>query len=294
VYRVDPESGKRLEQVFGQAGWHSIDAQVLAPRPPIKGRANWLKPGSTTGVFYCLNGYQTEGDYGSVARPGTIKHVRVIEALPRRILGVAPVEPDGSFQIVVPAETPITFQLLDQDYVALRTQRAWTWVMGNESRGCVGCHEDPERSPSNRLVTAITKPPVNLVLPPDRRRAVDFRHEIAPLLAARCATAGCHPGGQAKPMLGEPGTAVSESALRTVYGSLLEPSATRPGGRYVVPGKAGESPVIRLLLGRDTGSPSDGATHHDVLGRRDLIQLIEWVDLGAQWDARPPNDRRVP
>jgi hypothetical protein len=297
VYRLDPESGRRVEKVFEQAGWHSIDAQVLAPRHPIKGRANWLKPGSTTGVFYCLNSYQTSlGEAGdrSVAPPGTIKHVRVIDWLPRRILGVAPVELDGSFHIRVPAETPITFQLLDEDYVALRTQRAWTWVMGNESRGCIGCHEDRELSPPTRLVTAITKPAVDLVLPPARRRTVDFRHQIAPIVAARCATAGCHVAGQAEPMLGAPGTTMSELALRTVYGSLLEQSAARPGGRYVVPGTARESPLIRLLLGRETDSPPAGATRHDVLGRRDLILFIEWVDLGAEWESRPADDGRAP
>jgi len=297
VYRIDPDSGTRLEKVFEQAGWHSIDVQVLAPRQPIKGRANWLKPGSTTGVFYCLNSYRTgpgEGNDGSVAPPGTIKHVRVIEGPAPRILGIAPVEPDGSFHIRVPAETPIRFQLLDEDYVALRTQQAWTWVMGNESRGCVGCHEDPELSPPNRLVTAITKPPVDLVLPPARRRTVDFRHQIAPIVAARCATAGCHVAGEAEPMLGEPGTTMSESALRTVYGSLLGQSAGRAGGRYVVPGKARESRLIRLLLGRETDSPPAGATRHDVLGRRDLILFIEWVDLGAERESRPAHDGRAP
>jgi hypothetical protein len=215
--------------------------------------------------------------------------VRVIEGPTPRILGIAPVEPDGSFHIRVPAETPITFQLLDEDYVAVRSQQAWTWVMGNESRGCVGCHEDPEQSPPNRLVTAVTKPPIDLVLPPARRRTVDFRHQIAPIVAARCATAGCHVGGQAEPMLGEPGTSMSESAFRTVYESLLAQPDGRPGGRFVVPGKASESRLIRLLLGRD----GDGS-RHGVLGRRDLILLIEWVDLGAEWESRPAGGGRAP
>jgi hypothetical protein len=179
--------------------------------------------------------------------------------------------------------------LLDEDYVAVRTQRAWTWVMENESRGCVGCHEDPELSPPNRLVTAITKPPADLVLPPARRRTVDFRHQIAPILAARCATAACHVGGQAAPVLGEPGSVMSDSALRTLYGSLVEPAAGSPGGRYVVPGKARESPLIRMLLGSGREGPS-----HGLLGRRDLILFIEWVDLGAEWDARPGGDGRTP
>jgi hypothetical protein len=297
VYRVDPVSGRRVGKVFEQAGWHSIDAHVLAPRRPVPGRSNWLKPESTTGVFYCLNSYRTslgDGGDGSVAPPGTIKHVRVIEGRPQRILGIAPVEQDGSFHIRVPAETPITFQLLDEDYVALRTQRVWTWVMGNENRGCIGCHENRELSPPNRLAAAITKPPVDLVLPPARRRTVDFRHQIAPIIASRCATTGCHVGGQAQPMLGEPGTTMSQSALRAVYGSLVQQPEGRPDGRYVVPGSAKASPLIRLLLDREMASRSTPGTPHDVLGRRALILFIEWVDLGAQWDSRLGNEGSAP
>jgi hypothetical protein len=204
------------------------------------------------------------------------------------------VEPDGSFHVRVPAETPITFQLLDEDYVALRAQRAWTWVMGNESRGCIGCHEDPALTPSNRLVTAITKPPVDLVLPPARRRTVDFRHQIAPILAARCATAGCHVGGEAEPTLGEAGSTTPEPALRMVYGSLVEPPADRSGGPYVVPGKARASPLIRRLLGRETDALPAGGARHGGLGRHDLILFIEWVDLGAEWESRPADGGRAP
>jgi hypothetical protein len=297
VYRIDPESGRRLEKVFGQPGWHSIDAHILATRPAVTGRANWLKPGVTTGVFYCLDSYRTspgEGADRSVAPPGTIRHVRVIEGPAPRILGIAPVEPDGSFHIRVPAATPITFQLLDEDYVALRTQRTWTWVMGNENRGCIGCHEDPQQSPPNRLVAAIRKPAVDLVVPLARRRTVDFRHQIAPILAARCATAGCHVAGHAAPALGQPGTAMAPSALRTVYASLLQRPETRSGGPYVVPGSARESPLIRLLLGRQVSTPPQGTPPHTVLDQRDLTLLIEWVDLGAEWEWRPGGGGRVP
>jgi len=79
-----------------------------------------------------------------------------------------------------------------------------------------------------------------------------------------------------------------EAALRSAYGSLLEPPAARPGERYVVPGRAGESPLIRRLLGRD------GEGRHGGLDRRELILFIEWVDLGAAWDARPADGGRTP
>lgn len=297
LYRLDPQSGRRVEKVFEEVGWHSIDTQVLAPRPQARGRSNWLRPGSTTGVFYCLDSYRTNlgsGGSGEVAPPGAIKHVRVIEGQPRRILGVAPVEADGSFHIRVPAETPITFQLLDEEYVALRGQQAWTWVMGNENRGCIGCHEDPELSPPNRMVSAVAKPPVELLLPPDRRRTVDFRNQIAPILASSCATAGCHAPGQVEPALGDQATQSSESALRAIYESLLESPTGRVPGPYVMPGSARDSHLIQRLLGRDTGYRGPGGMPHDILPQRELILFVEWADLGAAFGSPRAEEGGVP
>jgi hypothetical protein len=48
--------------------------------------------------------------------------------------------------------------------------------------------------------------------------------------------------------------------------------------------------LIQLLLGRETDSQSAAGARHDVLGRRDLILLIEWVDLGAAWESAPRDD----
>lgn len=321
IYEIDAESGSRRGKIFEEPGWHSIDIQVLAPHPTAKGRSNWLRPGSTTGVFYCLNSYRTDLNGAEEIPSGTIKHVRVIEGLPsvdggipdrgrsgsrielrrftatnhgpRRLLGVAPVEDDGSFQVRVPAETPITFQLLGEDFMALRTQEAWTWVIGNENRGCIGCHEDRELSPPNRMVDAVIKPPVDLTLPAARRRTVDFRHEITPIIESRCATGGCHVAGAAEPDLARTKRNTDADAFSPAYITLLDSISRTARVRYVVPGSARESPVIWLLTGRHTGSRTAGAAwtieaapSHDVLDGREKTLFIEWIDLGAQWDSR--------
>jgi hypothetical protein len=61
-----------------------------------------------------------------------------------------------------------------------------------------------------------------------------------------------------------------------------------------VPGSAKDSPLIRLLLGRETDSHPAAATSHAVLGRRELILFIEWVDLGAAWKSQPGDDGSTP
>jgi hypothetical protein len=321
LYRIDSESGERLEEILRHPNWHSLDAHGVAPRPPAKGRSNWLIPGTTTGVFYSLNAYRTNLAEPGEIPVGTVKHVRVIEGLPlrarmtlgdyldgsvagaggrtrsivtfdaTRLLGVAPVAEDGSFHIRVPAETPVTFQLLDEDYLALRTQRAWTWVIGNESRGCIGCHEDRELSPPNQMTQAVIKPAVELTLPPGRRRTVDFRHQIAPIIESRCANGGCHVTDQPGPRLTGVGDGPESAGL--VYQTLLGVIEGRSDERYVIPGKARESPLVWLLFGENKGSGQTRYTReitqmppHDVLRPRQRILFTEWIDLGARWDVR--------
>jgi hypothetical protein len=84
-----------------------------------------------------------------------------LEGPPRRLLGELDLEEDGSFNIQVPANTPIELQLIDSQGKALRSCR-WLWVKNKENRGCIGCHEDGELTPENRLAKALTKPAVPL------------------------------------------------------------------------------------------------------------------------------------
>jgi hypothetical protein len=87
---------------------------------------------------------------------------------------------------------------------------------------------------------------------------------------------------------------MAESGLRSVYSSLLEQPEGRSHGPYIVAGRAGESPLILMLLGRETGSPSPMSTHQNLLGKRELILFIEWADLGAEWESPPVDEERVP
>ncbi len=181
--------------------------------------------------------------------------------LPRRILGVVPVEEDGSFNIEVPANIPIQLQLLDEQGMALRSC-GWIWVRNRETRGCIGCHEDGERTPDNRFAKALSERTVPLTLPPERRRTVDFRRDVKPILDAGCGAAACH--GNSRPGL----------------------------GAHVDPGRARTSPLVWQLFGRNTSrawdarsdeAPRPVPAHRE---RKPLSEearrvLLEWIDLGA-------------
>jgi hypothetical protein len=286
ICRIEPESGVMIEPVFADKNWHSIDVQLVRERQQVKGRSNWLIPGAETGVFYCLNSYRTNLSGISEVRPGDIKSVRVLEGIPegkstpkdhstRRILGVAPVQKDGSFHIRVPAEIPLNFQLLDKNSMAIRKQEAWVWVIGNENRGCIGCHENKEMSPPNVLVDAVTKPPVEMIIPAESRRTIDFHHDIAPLIQTKCAISTCHVRGQINPNLEH-----QQNSAYQLYTLLV---ATKEN-RYVIPGWAIKSPLISIIMKTDENEHPEHP--HLALSEDELRLFIEWIDLGAFWDLK--------
>jgi hypothetical protein len=57
-----------------------------------------------------------------------------------QILGYAPIEPDGSFRLNVPADTPIALSVIDAQGRAFQTHTNWIQVRPGERRTCDGCH----------------------------------------------------------------------------------------------------------------------------------------------------------
>ena len=292
-------------------------------------------PKNPRGKLYCLNVYISDLDRSQWLARGTVRRVRVLEGLPRRtedvasflpegiaigasgpgstqagipptlprrFLGEVPVEEDGSFNVEVPADIPIELQLLDEQGMALRSC-GWIWVKNNEPRGCIGCHEDQELTPENRLVDALKKLSIPLTLPPERRRHVDFRRDVMPIVEAKCVS--CHGPGK-RPRLDGGLELVNHDGhayFNRAYESLLAahgPGEPHPAfGRYVHAGQARTSPLIWHLIGRDTSRawdigaaansgislmPPKGAT---ALTDDEKRTFVEWIDTGALWDVFP-------
>lgn len=293
IYRLDPETG-RAEPVFDDPKFHDIQAKLVAPREEPDGRSSVVVDSEPDGVFYCLDLYTTDFSDRNWMPPGSVKRLRVLEAVPRtpaasgtetrspllhrRLLGEVDVEDDGSFHIQVPANLPIQLQALDADGMALRSS-AWIWVKNKEHRGCIGCHEDGERTPENVAAKALSHPAARLNLPVEKRRTVDFRRDIMPLLAAGCASGACHPAGSKLPL----------HSPEAAYKALL--------AGYVTPGQARTSPLVWSIHGRNTSRPWDGAAAAPVAamppaGSKPLTAaqkraIVEWIDFGAHWEALP-------
>ncbi len=80
----------------------------------------------------------------------------------QQILGYAPIEPDGSFKLVVPADTPIGLAVVDSEGRAFQTHTNWIQVRPGERRTCDGCHS-PRRGAAINSGTTVNNMPSGLV-----------------------------------------------------------------------------------------------------------------------------------
>ena len=155
---------------------------------------------------------------------GSIKHIRVLEQVARpwtarRTVGgdeydqqhavvskdtalglkiqhgVVPVEKDGSAHFLVPASANIFFQALDEDYLAVQTERTFVNYMPGEVRSCIGCHETPDNAPAAVTSALIAlsreaKLPGPQIGETNGRRPLHYPSDVQPVLDRHCVE--CH------------------------------------------------------------------------------------------------------
>ncbi|MGB0258312.1 MAG: SUMF1/EgtB/PvdO family nonheme iron enzyme, partial [Coraliomargarita sp.] len=175
--------------------------------PPVL--ASSIKPESDTATLYIQNLYHGPGLKG-VPR-GTIRKLRIgaYQFSPRhsggghlgligvdsgwdikKVIGEVPVEEDGSVNCEIPSKTPLFFQPLDENGRTLQGMRTWVSAMGGEFMSCVGCHESPNDAPPPGMALAMHRAPSKIEPWQGKSRPMSFRHEIQPILDAKCIS--CH------------------------------------------------------------------------------------------------------
>lgn len=265
IYRLDLGTGRRT-LVLRDAGFDNVQAAALVSRPEPDGHSSVVEDDQNWAKLYCLSVYENDLNRAWLPR-GAAKRLRVIEGLPagrsgligQRLLGDVALDSDGSFHLRIPPNTPVRLQVLDEAGMALRTS-AWIWAKNKEQRGCIGCHEDGERTPENVLAEALEHAAADLTLPPERRRTVEFNRDVRPVLTTSCSHTGCHNG----PL----------------------PLA------WITPGNARTSSIIWAIFGRNTARPWDHAAARarprrmpppgsTQLTHEQRQAIVEWIDMGA-------------
>jgi len=149
----------RLDEPVELSGWKPAPAAVAvvaARKPPLQ-LTSVVKAESSTGRLFCLNVGESRLAVVRDTARGPIDRVRFRDTN-GVVLGEAAVEDDGSFFVEVPADLPLQLELLRGEKVVGR-DHSGLWVRPNESRGCVGCHEDPDLAPENATVRAFDRDP---------------------------------------------------------------------------------------------------------------------------------------
>ncbi len=336
-----PRDGS-FQLLFDDPRFDELQARAARRVHVPDGRSSVVNEKDPNGKLYCLNVYISDLPGHQYIRPGQVRRLRVLEGVPvaanrkelferpadappgwragssrngippiaqRRLLGEVDVESDGSFNLEVPANIPIQLQTLDENGMALRSS-GWIWARNRERRGCIGCHEDGELVPDNVFIKSVQHPSIRLTLPPARRRTVDFRRDVMPIIRGKCME--CHDATGAPPRLdgksdtaGKGGTkALFNRAYRNLLAPATEAGTDCAGGRYVTPGQARTSPLIWHVFGYNTSRPWDKGSIDQPVKRippsdsppltdDERRTLVEWIDMGALWNGIPAGNSRA-
>ena len=191
------DSAKQLRRpIFDDPAMWDVAPRPLVARdapPQIASSGNHQFGGNSTLMAGTDVYKSTVADFA----PGAVYGVRITEGfsveegVPRdfgltefegaAVLGIAPVEADGSFAALIPATIPVRMQAIDRFGMALVSEPVWVSGGAGEARACGGCHE----SRTGVVVTqpgvtqAIARGPVHLLDDKTRDQRVTTSYTIA-------------------------------------------------------------------------------------------------------------------
>jgi hypothetical protein len=260
------------------------------------------------GIYMIQNVNLTRNDPDNKLADGQIKYLRfnqiyvkpitqratisrdVPNGAPKRILGIVPVDPDGSVSVRVPSGVPLQIQALDVNFMAVMTERSFHYLHPGERRGCVGCHEQPGTSltPSQNL---LTRAPRDLTPVPDQAdgEGISFPKHVQPVIDKHCIR--CHglDGGKATAKMNLIPDPTVRNNFSRPYEALLAYTKTiglkaKSGGEQ----NSISRPMDYYALG---GSFIDAYTKAHVekktpgldIKRDEFQHFINWLDVNAQY-----------
>ncbi|MHC4677734.1 MAG: HEAT repeat domain-containing protein [Planctomycetota bacterium] len=166
IYVMDAETGK-MRLLYNDPETADFEARpiIARPVPPLLAENGSARGNSYTARLVCSSARVSRHE--RVTGRGML--LRIIEGQPvvsrhetqqnrptnrwknhggthARILGTVPLAADGSFNVEVPADRLLQLQVLDSDRRVLGNQLFWMYARPRETRSCVGCHENRDRT----------------------------------------------------------------------------------------------------------------------------------------------------
>ena len=161
LYEFDPENKTLGRAVYESKEYDVAEAVAIEQHNRQKKLPSEVDTGVKSGLILCqdinFSGLIPAGDASALPKATRIRIIGRDSSL-----GEIDVEKDGSFYLKVKADTPFRIQALDEKGSVMGYPCGWIYLRQNERRGCVGCHEDPEIVPDNKVSLAVKKAPVNV------------------------------------------------------------------------------------------------------------------------------------
>jgi len=312
IYLVDPAGGRELIYEDPDVASFSPIPIRKRKRPPVM--PTMVRPNAPDyGTVFLQNAYLTrkENDPKGIIKPGMIKAIRVIAIgvqpragrtachmrvhveIPKKVIGTVPVDATGSAYFKVPARTSLQVQTLDENGMAILTEKSLFYLQPGENRSCVGCHEPEGSSP---IVSAMAKlrrlRPVDLkpAAGPDYAGGLSFMRTVQPVLDRYCIK--CHGLGEGKDPKGEKTKLIHDGQLTwpQSYKELFKHGDHRVGDKGYMGGNKNHQEADRnISKPRRFFAYSNKVAHMLVknhgkcnMDKDSYMRIIEWMDVNAQ------------
>ncbi|MBT3385842.1 MAG: hypothetical protein HN778_03305 [Prolixibacteraceae bacterium] len=218
IYLLDTEGNETL--LYEDKNLSCFDPMPLTPRFLPREIPTTRKFDESPGYFYVQNVY--EGTHMDKVEPGSVKYLRVVESPEKRtftqpswngqgqqapgvnwhsfenkrVLGIVPVESDGSAYFEAPSGKFLFFQLLDEKKKMVQSMRSGVIVHPGETNGCIGCHEDRLSVPpvTTKMPLAMRKKPHKLSENLKENLIFSYTRDLQPIFDKHCIE--CHDFGK--------------------------------------------------------------------------------------------------
>ena len=203
------------------------------------------------------------------------------QSLARMVLGVVPIEADGSAYFEAPVGKAIGFQVLDEHGMAVQSMRSVTYVHPGEQMTCFGCHESKWKATGVASPLAVKRAPSRILPEVGGLEPLNFHRLVKPVVESKCAA--CHKEKGKGPDMSY--KSLQPYAFYLVGGKPTSGTwltIPRHGGSRSVPGKHGAygAPLLKYL---------DKAHYEVALTPDEFRRVTLWLDcnsneLGAYQD----------
>jgi len=296
IVLIDTLGGR--ETIYRDPNMSSLSPIPIVRRERPRMVPSQLNANSTeeTGTFYVQNVYMCREPF----EPGTAKYMRinrihgqVTNSKPwlstanneiiKSVVGMVPINGDGSVAFRAPAGVPLQLQVCDQNGMAVMTMRSFVFLHKGEVASCTGCHEPRDQVPTTKFnyarirVQDPTPPPG-----PQYDGGLSFQRTVQPVLDRYCI--GCHGLKNDRPkgieLIGRrDGNALRSFNCLTNDRDLVKVAYRNEETGYSTPKEyyAHAGRLANHLL------TNEECLKNVRLPREDFLRIVNWLDLNAQY-----------